>query len=94
MNEQVCALEESILDKILPLVAGDLPLLQLLDVVLLDGEGLVLHDEQRPAASPVVCVQPQLLQSDVVHHSHLPHMVYRSYRADYRVKPGIVTVSK
>ena len=78
MMRQCCALEESILDEILPLVARDLPLLQPLNVVLLDGQGLVLYDEKRPAASPVVGVQPQLLQPDVVDHSHLPQMRYRA----------------
>ena len=57
----------------LPAEGGGLAVLQLADVLLADAQALLgqVHDEERAAAAPVVGVQPQLLQPDVVHDAHL-----------------------
>ncbi len=44
---------------------------QTVDVPLANLEGQVIHNEERATASPIVCVQPQLIQSNVVDHPDL-----------------------
>lgn len=62
LHPACASLDVAALDQLLPAEAGLVAVGQHDDVPLLDQQRLVLHDEQRPAAPPVVGVQPQLLQ--------------------------------
>ena len=44
---------------------------QPVDAALLDLQGQLVYNEERTTTPPVVCVQPQLIQSNVVNHTHL-----------------------
>ena len=40
------------------------------NIFFLDKKALLLHNEKRTTATTIVCVQPQLFQPNVSHHSH------------------------
>ena len=55
----------------LPPKTSLLAILQLHDIRLPQEQALILHNEQRPAATSIVREQSQLLQPDVMYHTHL-----------------------
>ncbi len=56
--DQICPLEGIIIG-------------QAIDVPFADLQRLIIHNEQGSTASAIVCVQPQLIQSNVMDHTHL-----------------------
>lgn len=63
------SLYEACIDKVWPFEV--LCICQPVDAALLDLQGQLVYNEEGTTAPAVVCVQPQLIQSNVMDHTHL-----------------------